>query len=57
MDDGAKARANLDRALKAMFRTLEARPAPDRLRSVAEQLDEGETPARAPRRTPRRRTP
>lgn len=31
----------LDKGLKAMFRALEARPLPDRLRSVVDQLDEG----------------
>jgi len=31
----------LDKDLKGMFRALEARPLPDRLRSVVDQLDEG----------------
>jgi hypothetical protein len=32
----------LGKALRGMFKALEARPAPDRLRSVVDQLDEGE---------------
>lgn len=34
--------AALDKALKGMFRALETRPLPDRLRSVVDQLDEGQ---------------
>lgn len=34
-------KAALDKGLKGMFRALEARPLPDRLRSVVDQLDEG----------------
>lgn len=38
--------AAVDQDLKAMFRTLETRPVPDNIRSVVDQLDEGEaTPA------------
>jgi hypothetical protein len=45
-----KARA-LDGGLREMFRALELRPAPDRLMSVVDQLDEGEAPPpRAARR-------
>jgi anti-sigma factor RsiW len=32
----------LNRALKGMFKTLQSRPVPDRLRSVVDQLDEGD---------------
>jgi hypothetical protein len=32
----------LDKVLKGMFKTLQSRPVPDRLRSVVDQLDEGE---------------
>ncbi len=32
----------LEKGLKAMFRALQGRPVPARLRSVADQLDEGE---------------
>ena len=39
--DGPKASA-LNKALRSMFKALEARPLPDRLRSVADQLDEVE---------------
>lgn len=43
-----RGRAALDKDLKGMFRALEARPLPDRLRSVVDQLDEGaEQPAPA----------
>jgi hypothetical protein len=35
--------AALDRALGRMFRALEMRALPDRVRSVVDQLDEGET--------------
>ncbi|MDB5427040.1 MAG: hypothetical protein JWR47_1308 [Phenylobacterium sp.] len=38
--DRAKRQA-LDKGLKAMFRAVEQRPVPDRILSVAEQLDEG----------------
>lgn len=34
--------AALDKALRGMFRALETRPLPDRLRSVVDQLDEGQ---------------
>ena len=33
--------AALDKGLKGMFRALQDRPLPDRLRSVVDQLDEG----------------
>lgn len=33
--------AALEKGLKGMFRALEDRPLPDRLRSVVDQLDEG----------------
>ena len=42
--DREKASA-LEKALKGMFRSLQNRPVPDRLRSVVDQLDEGETAA------------
>ena len=32
----------LDGTLKGMFRALQNRPVPDRIRSVVDQLDEGE---------------
>jgi hypothetical protein len=32
----------LDSGLREMFRALELRPAPDRLISIVDQLDEGE---------------
>ena len=35
----------LEKALKGMFRALQNRPVPDRLRSVVDQLDEGEPAA------------
>ena len=35
----------LDKALQGMFRALQSRPLPDRLRSVVDQLDEGEAAA------------
>ena len=34
----------LENALKGMFKSLQARPVPDRLRSVVDQLDQGEAP-------------
>jgi hypothetical protein len=34
----------LEKGLKRMFRSLEDRPLPDRLRSVVDQLDEGDQP-------------
>lgn len=37
--------AALDAALKGMFKALENRALPDRVRSVVDQLDEGEVPA------------
>jgi hypothetical protein len=40
-------------ALRAMFKSLENRPTPDRLRSVIDQLDEGE--AETPRKASDRR--
>lgn len=39
--DSAK-KAALAADLKAMFKTLESRPVPGSIRSVADQLDEGE---------------
>lgn len=39
-------RAALDEALRGMFRKLEARPLPDHLRSVVDQLAEGEAKTR-----------
>lgn len=32
----------LDKGLKGLFRVLQGRPVPDRLRSVVDQLDEGD---------------
>jgi hypothetical protein len=40
---GGDRRATIDRALKGLFKALESRPTPDRLRSVVDQLDEGES--------------
>lgn len=40
----------LDGALKRIFSGLSGRPVPDRLRSVVEQLDEGEAPEAPARR-------
>jgi hypothetical protein len=40
--DGEKVSA-LNKALRGMFKTLQARPVPDRLNSVVDQLDDGET--------------
>ena len=34
--------STLEQALKGMFRALQNRPVPDRLRSVVDQLDEGD---------------
>lgn len=34
----------LDKTLKGMFRALQSRPVPGHLRSVVDQLDEGEAP-------------
>lgn len=42
--DKDRASTALDKGLRRMFRTLQARPTPDRLRSVVDQLDEGEEP-------------
>ncbi len=42
--------AALDKGLKGMFRAIEDRPLPDRLRSVVDQLDEGAPPAKAQKR-------
>jgi hypothetical protein len=39
--------------LKAMFKTLEARPMPDTIRSVVDQLDDGAA-SRAPKKTRKR---
>jgi hypothetical protein len=44
-------RTALDKALRAMFGRLRARPAPDRLISVVDELEEAEAP---PRKTSRR---
>jgi len=38
-----KAKA-LDKGLRGMFRALQQRAVPDRLRSVVDQLDEGDAP-------------
>jgi len=35
----------IDEALRAMYRAVEARPVPDRLKSVIDQLDAGESQA------------
>ena len=40
-EDRARARA-LKEGLRALFKRLEARPVPDRLRSLAEQMDDDE---------------
>jgi hypothetical protein len=42
MQDKTDKRVALDRALKGMFGALKKRALPDRLRSVVDQLDEGE---------------
>lgn len=44
--DVAKLEA-LDKGLKGMFRALSGRPVPDTIRSVVDQLDEGDKPADA----------
>jgi len=49
--EAGKAQA-LGRGLRAMFRALEQRALPDRLRSVVDQLDEGDA---APPRKRRRK--
>ena len=41
--------AAVDKALRGLFQDLEGRPVPDRLRLVADQLDEGETRAEPPK--------
>ena len=38
----------LDAALKGMFKALENRALPDRIRSVVDQMDEGETQRKPP---------
>lgn len=38
--------AAIDKAVKALFQTVERQPIPSRLRSVVDQLDEGEEPVR-----------
>lgn len=40
----------LNKALKAMFRALQNRPLPDRVRSVVDQLDEGEESTQSKKR-------
>jgi hypothetical protein len=42
MQDKTDKRGALDAALKGMFRALRSRATPDKLRSVVDQLDEGE---------------
>jgi hypothetical protein len=42
MQDKTDKRGALDAALKGMFRALKGRATPDKLRSVVDQLDEGE---------------
>lgn len=46
----AERKASAEAELKAMFRSLEARPVPDTIRSVVDQLDEGEAKP-APKRS------
>lgn len=36
------ASARLTKTLRGLFKSLEARPVPDRLRSVVDQLDDGD---------------
>ncbi len=43
--------AALEKELKGMFRALEDRPLPDRLRSVVDQLDEGQPDAQQTKKT------
>ena len=43
-------KAAVDAALRDMFRALETRALPDRIRSVVDQLDEGEPLVTAPRK-------
>lgn len=38
--------AAIDKAVKAMFQAVERQPIPSRLRSVVDQLDDGEAPVR-----------
>lgn len=40
--------------LQAMFKTLESRPTPDTIRSLVDQLDDGATVNRAPKKTRKR---
>jgi hypothetical protein len=42
MQDKTDRRGALDAALKGMFRALKGRATPDKLRSVVDQLDEGD---------------
>lgn len=46
----AEKKAALGAELKAMFETLEARPVPDTIRSVVDQMDEGQTQPKPSRR-------
>ena len=43
--------AALEKGLKGMFRALEDRPLPDRLRSVLDQLDEGQPSVQQAKKT------
>lgn len=43
---GRAKKTALNKALRGMFKRLEDRPAPDRLTSVVDQLEEAETPPR-----------
>ena len=40
----------IDKALKGLFRGLQNRPVPNRIRSVVDQLDEGEAAAPSKKR-------
>lgn len=40
--------------LRAMFKTLESRPVPDTIRSLVDQLDDGETVSSAPKKARKR---
>ena len=47
MTKGRSRAATLKQGLREMFKRLEGRPVPDRLRSVVDQLDEGEVRPKA----------
>lgn len=50
----SKTKAAVTNKLQAMFKTLEARPLPDTIRSVVDQLDDGAGANRTPKKTRKR---